>query len=102
MSYDSGQDQGGGLLFKEGRKLKMSMKLQGKKVVGVKQTIKIIKNGKARIVYIASDADKRVTEPIEDLCRQNNIEIIFINTMAELGHMCGIDVGAATAALINE
>jgi large subunit ribosomal protein L7A len=80
----------------------MNMKLQGKKVVGVKQTVKIIKSGKAKAVYVAKDAESRVVKPIEDLCSQNDIELIFIETMKELGHMCGIDVGAATAALTDE
>ncbi|HBM75776.1 MAG TPA: 50S ribosomal protein L7ae-like protein [Clostridiaceae bacterium] len=80
----------------------MMIGLQGKKVVGVKQTLKVIKGGKASIVYIAKDAEDRVTIPVSELCRQNSIELIYVNTMKELGHMCGIDVGAATAALINE
>lgn len=80
----------------------MLTKLQGKKVVGIKQTEKTIKAGKASIVYIAKDAEDKVKNPIEGLCRQNNIEIIYVNTMRELGHMCGIDIGAAAAALINE
>lgn len=80
----------------------MVLGLQGKKAVGVKQTSKAIKGGKALKVYIARDAEEKVTKPIIDLCGQNNIEIIYVNTMKELGHMCGIDVGAATAALINE
>jgi len=80
----------------------MSVKLQGKKVIGVKQTIKIIKNGKAISVYLAKDAEDRVVRPVEELCKQNNINIVYVDTMKELGHMCGIDVGAAAAALINE
>ncbi|HBM81102.1 MAG: ribosomal L7Ae/L30e/S12e/Gadd45 family protein [Clostridiales bacterium] len=80
----------------------MSMKLQGKKVVGVKQTAKIIKQGNAKIVYIAEDAEDRVTKPVEELCKQNNIEMIHVKTMKELGSLCGIDIGAATAALIRE
>lgn len=80
----------------------MIKKLVGRKVVGVKQTIKTIKSGNAKTVYIAKDAEDKVIKPIEDLCSQNNIELIFVDTMGELGHMCGIDVGAATAALIDE
>lgn len=80
----------------------MNTKLQGKKAIGVKQTIKIIKNGKAISVYLAKDAEDKVIHPVEELCRQNNVEVVYINTMRELGHMCGIDVGAAAAALINE
>jgi len=77
-------------------------KLQGKKAVGIKETSKAIKSGKAAAVYIAKDAEEKVISPIEDLCKENNIEIIYVSTMRELGHMCGIDVGAAAAALINE
>ncbi|KPU42639.1 ribosome-associated protein L7Ae-like protein [Oxobacter pfennigii] len=80
----------------------MITRLQGKKVVGVKQTCKYIKIGKVISVYLAKDADHKIIQPIEELCRQNNVEPIFVNSMKELGYMCGIDVGAATAALINE
>lgn len=78
------------------------IRVQGKKVVGAKQTVKHVKGGRAAAVYIARDAEEKVTKPIEDLCKQNNVELIYVNTMKELGHICGIDVGAATAALINE
>lgn len=80
----------------------MIKKLQGKKAVGVNQTTKTIKSCKARTVYVARDAEPKVVRPIEDLCSQNNIELIYVDTMKELGAMCGIDVGAATVALIEE
>lgn len=80
----------------------MGFRLEGKTAVGAKQTIKTIKQGRVSTVYIARDADKRVVKPVEDLCKENNVELIYVDTMKELGQMCGIDVGAATAALINE
>jgi large subunit ribosomal protein L7A len=79
----------------------MNLKVDGKKVVGAKQTIKMIKGNKTSIVYLAKDAEAKVTKPIEELCIQNNVEYIYIESMKELGQMCGIDVGAATAALID-
>lgn len=79
----------------------MHEKLTGKKVVGIKQTIKAIKNGNAIAVYLAKDAEVKVTQPIEELCRLASLQLVHVNTMQELGHMCGIDVGAAAAALIN-
>lgn len=79
----------------------MVEKLRGKKVVGIKQTAKFIKDGKAITVYLAKDAEIKVTQPIEELCRLNNVELVYVNSMSELGHMCNIDVGAAAAALIN-
>jgi large subunit ribosomal protein L7A len=80
----------------------MISRLEGKKIVGAKQTIKTIKSGRAAAVYIAKDAESKVTIPVEDLCKENNVEIIHVTTMRELGQICGIDVGAATAALIKE
>lgn len=80
----------------------MDLKVDGRRIVGAKQTIKTIKSGRASAVYIAKDAEAKVTKPIEDLCKENNVKLIYIDTMKELGKMCGIDVSAATAALINE
>ena len=39
------------------------------KVIGVKQTKKAIKDGKAAMVYVALDAEKRVTGPIYEWSR---------------------------------
>jgi Ribosomal protein HS6-type (S12/L30/L7a) len=80
----------------------MSYKIDGKTVVGAKQTVKTIKQGCAATVYIARDAESKVVKPIEDLCKENNVELIYVESMKELGQMCSIDVGAATAALINK
>lgn len=45
-----------------------------KKVTGAKQVTRALKNGTARRVYLAQDADPRVTEPIETLCREQGTE----------------------------
>lgn len=80
----------------------MIEKIIGKKIVGAKQTIKAIKGGTAQRVYIANDADKKVIIPVLELCKEYNIQVVHIETMQHLGTMCGIDVGAATACVINE
>ena len=54
------------------------------KVIGVKQTKKAIKDGKAAMVYVALDAEKRVTGPIYELCTENHVQMVEITTMAEL------------------
>ena len=38
---------------------------QGSKVVGVKQTKRAVNDGKAARVFLAEDADPRVTAPVE-------------------------------------
>ena len=69
-------------------------------VVGAKQLKKAVKAGRAKVVFLAENADPAVTEPIEELCRQNHIHITWVHTMAELGRACGIEVGAAAAAVL--
>ncbi|MEW9095686.1 MAG: ribosomal L7Ae/L30e/S12e/Gadd45 family protein [Clostridiaceae bacterium] len=77
-------------------------RLEGKKVVGLKQSLKAIKNGSGKTVYVAKDADIKIYDQIKSAAEENSLEIILVDTMKELGRLCGIDVGAATAVIINE
>lgn len=80
----------------------MNVKLPAKRIVGAKQTLKAAKSGTADVIYLANDADPKVTMPIIEACKQSNTRIVYIDTMEELGKMCGIDVGAATACVTKE
>jgi len=71
------------------------------KVVGVKQTKRAIEGGKAALVFLAQDADPRVTEPIQVLCAQKGVDVEQVPSMKDLGSACGIAVGSAAAALIK-
>lgn len=71
------------------------------KVVGVKQSKKVIRDGKARCVLLAQDAESRVTGPIVDLCRELDVPITEVPTMSELGQAAGIAVGAAVVVLTD-
>ena len=70
-------------------------------VVGAKQLKKAVKAGRARYVYLAANADPAVTEPLAALCADNHIPITWVASMADLGRACGIEVGAAAAAILN-
>ena len=70
-------------------------------VVGVKQLKKALKNGKAHHVFLASNADPAITEPIAALCQQNSVDFAWVRSMTDLGHACGIEVGAAAAAAVD-
>lgn len=72
------------------------------KVIGVKQSKKAIRDGKAARVVVALDAEQRVLRPIFDLCRDMNIPVEEAYTMAELGDACKIDVGAAVVTILSE
>ena len=70
-------------------------------VVGAKQLKKAVKNNRVRCAFLAENADPAVTEPLEMLCAENHIPITWVASMADLGRACGIEVGAAAAAVLN-
>ena len=72
-----------------------------KVVVGSKQLRKALESGRARYVFLAENADPAITEPIEAMCSQKNIQITWVSRMEDLGRACGIEVGAAAAAVLN-
>lgn len=73
-----------------------------KRAIGSKQTIKALERGVAKIVYVARDADEHIIRPLVDLCKSKNVELVWVDTMLALGKACGIEVGSAAAAVIEE
>ena len=72
------------------------------KVIGVKQSRKAIREGRAVRVYLACDADPAITEPIAESCRRAGIPVEAGSTLAQLGQACGITVGASVVAVLCE
>jgi len=72
-----------------------------KTVVGRKQTLRALSRDEAKIVYLSKDADLHVTKTITDVCREKNIEIIYYDSMKELGKSVGIGINAAAAAVLK-
>lgn len=73
-----------------------------KRVLGVKQSRRAIRDGVARGVFLASDADPELTKPLYELCQGQEIPVATQYTMRELGQAAGIQVGAAVAALLSK
>ena len=74
---------------------------KSKFLVGAKQLKKALKNGTAKKVFLACNADPAITEPIVALCQQQAVDFAWVRSMMELGHACGIEVGAAAAAAVD-
>lgn len=74
---------------------------QGGKVAGVKQTRRAVNEGKAARVFVAEDADSRLTAPVEALCQEKSVPVERVPSMKELGAACGIGVASAVAALLR-
>ena len=70
------------------------------KVVGAKQVKRALKDGRAKKVFWAENADPRVLQPLIQEAVRNHVPLQQISTMKELGDACGISVGAAVAALL--
>jgi len=77
------------------------MKDNKKIVVGKKQTLRALQRNEAEKVYISKDADLHVTKSVADACQEHGVEIVYFNTMKELGASVGINVNAAAAAVLK-
>ena len=64
--------------------------------------MKAIKGGNAQVVYLAGDAEKHVTTPLEEACNQQGTECCYVAEMSQLGKACGIKVNASAAAILNK
>ena len=72
------------------------------KVVGIKQSGRALREGRARKVFLACDADPMVLSSIETLCAEGGIPVEKEATMRELGQAANIAVGASVIALLND
>jgi len=68
--------------------------------VGTKQTLRAVERGLATHVFVAKDADAHVVRHLLALCRQRGLPVTEVETMEELGRSCGVEVGAASAAIL--
>ena len=73
---------------------------KSRKVVGIKQLRKSLKEGKVLRAFAAENADPRLTDPLADECASFGVDLIWVPTMTELGKACGISVGAAAAGIL--
>ena len=69
--------------------------------IGVKQATKVVERGQAQVVYLALDAEPRVTQSLRILCAAKSVSVEEVASMADLGKACGIAVGAAAVAVIK-
>ncbi|GAA0434277.1 50S ribosomal protein L7ae-like protein [Lentibacillus halophilus] len=68
-------------------------------VIGTKQTLKAMRHGAAKEVFIADDADRQMTQTVETLAQELGIICSRVDSKKKLGSACGIDVGASAVAV---
>jgi large subunit ribosomal protein L7A len=70
------------------------------KIVGLKQTLRAVQQGKVMMVYIANDVDESVLRQITEACEAKKVQFARVNyNQHEFGRFCQIEVGAAVVAL---
>ena len=73
----------------------------GRRVVGTKQVLRALEEGRLERGYVAKDADLTLTQRVVDRCYAKNIPCQEIETMEKLGRACAIEVKAAAAGLLR-
>ena len=69
--------------------------------VGIRQTMRMLEKDLICEVLIAQDSDHFVTRPVIEAAEQRDVEITYIDTKKKLGHICGIETGAAVAGKLR-
>lgn len=74
--------------------------LTADKVVGTKETQRMVEKHQCKAVFIARDANPEVVAPLLALCTANGVEVVTVEDMKKLGECCGIKVSAASAGIL--
>lgn len=78
----------------------LSELIKGNHVIGLKQTMRAVKRGQAKAVYVAEDVERKITEPLFELCSEKNVLTVAVPSMKELARALGVEVETAAAALL--
>jgi len=74
----------------------------GKVKRGTNETTKAVERGLAKFVVIAEDVQpEEIVMHLPPLCREKNIPFGYVPSKLELGRAAGIDVAAASVAIIE-
>ncbi len=74
--------------------------LNQNKVTGIKETTKALSQNEVKTLFLAKDAENHLVQHLEQIAKEKNIEIVYADSMIDLGKACGIEVGAAAAATV--
>jgi len=75
------------------------------RVAGVKQTLRALtatdRNGGVQTLFTARDADPFVTRRVIGMAGEKGVPVVEADSMRALGAACGLQVGAAVAAVLK-
>ncbi|MGM0420163.1 MAG: ribosomal L7Ae/L30e/S12e/Gadd45 family protein [Bacillota bacterium] len=79
----------------------MSDSNNNKLVVGTRETLKAIDKDRAIKVYLAWDVETKIRVQLEKAVENAGIPLVNVDSKLKLGRDCGIDIAAASAALLK-
>ena len=78
-----------------------ALRLTDRRAVGVREARKQLERGRVERVIVARDAEPDVTVDLVREAKVRGVAVDYTDSMIELGRACGIQVGAAAAALLR-
>jgi large subunit ribosomal protein L7A len=69
-------------------------------IIGTKQTVKALKADKVDELIIALDADPGIAALLQKTAEETGVDVAYVDSKMKLGKACGIQVGAAAAAIL--
>ncbi|WP_440059011.1 50S ribosomal protein L7Ae [Thermogladius sp. 4427co] len=82
--------------------LKKARETGGKIKKGTNETTKAVERGQAKLVLIAEDVDPpEIVAHLPVLCDEKKIPYIYVPSKQRLGEAAGIEVAAASAAILD-
>ncbi|HOA15652.1 MAG TPA: ribosomal L7Ae/L30e/S12e/Gadd45 family protein [Bacillota bacterium] len=72
------------------------------RVVGKKQVVRALVRNEVAEVFLAKDGDPFIQRDIRELATKAQAPVTEVESMAQLGRACGIEVKASVAARLKE
>lgn len=74
-----------------------------KKVIGLKQTIRALHQGRVEKVFYAADTEEHLLRRLAPICQEKGVPVLPAKlSQKELGKICQIEVGAAIVAIVHD
>lgn len=77
-------------------------RVTGKIKRGTNETTKAVERGRAKLVVIAENVNpEEIVMHLPALCEEKNVPYVYVKTKEELGRAAGLDVSAASVAILE-
>ncbi len=75
--------------------------LAREKVIGLRQVMRGIRDGRVRCVLVAADAEEHIKLELGNQCEAKGVKLVSVPSKEELGRASGIDVDCAAVGIIG-